>query len=493
MPKLPPLATESSEIATTSDARPEIKPSPHPAQNGASKMEPSHKPQSAKPRLAEQMKLMCGKPIEKGPPLVYKLPLKSVMKDKGKGISKCHIGSPDPTDQSPEKVIMVVGATGAGKSTLINGMANYVLGVEWEDDFRFKLITDESTLSQSHTQTNWVTSYTFLKMEGSPVPYTLTVIDTPGFGHTQGLKRDKEITSQIKQFFSISEKYGGIDHLDGIGLVTQATPGRLIPTHKYIFDSILAIFGKDIASSIYMMVTFADGGEPPVLAAVREAQIPFEKAFKFNNSALFTKAGEKDGEDAEDDEDFAQMFWKMGLKSIKKFFDSLSQMEPCKSLQLTKEVLREYQRLEANILRLENEIRKGLSHINVLQQEWIDNGHEEAMSGKTMADSTTSNLESRMQFISTNIQDCVQTIKQSLRHLDEIALKPNPLTKVEYIELLIQEEKDQAKGGWQQRVLSYEEIKQQAILLEAAVNEEEITKMLQKPYDKSCWEKFVFQ
>jgi len=43
------------------------------------------------------MKMMCGEPIEKGPPEVYKLPVKSVMKDKEKGIAKSHIGMPDPT------------------------------------------------------------------------------------------------------------------------------------------------------------------------------------------------------------------------------------------------------------------------------------------------------------------------------------------------------------------------------------------------------------
>ena len=48
------------------------------------------------------------------------------------------IGPPDPTAR--EKTIMLVGATGAGKSTLIEGMINYITDVSWEDEFRFSIL-----------------------------------------------------------------------------------------------------------------------------------------------------------------------------------------------------------------------------------------------------------------------------------------------------------------------------------------------------------------
>ena len=86
------------------------------------------------------------------------------------------------TSDVPHKIFMLVGATGVGKTTLINGMANYILGVQWDDDFRFKLIDEPNSQDQTKSQTSCITAYTFYKEKGSLLPYTLTVIDTPGFG-----------------------------------------------------------------------------------------------------------------------------------------------------------------------------------------------------------------------------------------------------------------------------------------------------------------------
>ena len=82
-------------------------------------------------------------------------------------IARQSIGKPNRIGRGEiEKVFMVVGATGAGKSTLVNGMVNYLLGVQWNDEFRFKIITEESKASQAHSQTQYITAYTFHPMNG---------------------------------------------------------------------------------------------------------------------------------------------------------------------------------------------------------------------------------------------------------------------------------------------------------------------------------------
>ncbi|PFX22219.1 Stonustoxin subunit alpha [Stylophora pistillata] len=458
-----------------------------------------------------------------------------------------------------EKVLMVVGATGAGKTTLINGMVNYILGVEWKDDFRYKLIVEDSGLSQANSQTKNITAYTFYPMEGSSIPYKFTIIDTPGFGDTEGLKRDKIITNQIKEFFSIPPP-NGIDHLDGIGFVTQASLARLTPPQEYIFDSVLSIFGNDVSKNIFMMLTFADGQHPPVLDAIKKANIPCDKYFKFNNSALFA-------ENTETEEGFDAMFWKMGFRSFQNFFTQFAKSESV-SLRLTKEVLKERDQLQNLFERLNPQITMGLNKIEEMRQEelilqyhekeietnkefvytvdvtkphqvdlkgtgrhtttclrcnytchkdcaiaddrekrgclamdgsgnctvctvkcnWSEHRnlpyliefetvtetrtsddlkkkYETAVSGKSKVQGMIAQLEDFLQDVHSRVMTMIYQAQQSLYRLDEIALKPNPLTQVQYLELLIESEKNEAKPGWRQRVEYYEEAKRQAEIL----------------------------
>ena len=52
----------------------------------------------------------------------------------------------------------------------------------------------------------------------------------------------------------------------------------------------------------------------------------------------------------------------------------------------------------------------------------------------------------------------IEQITACIKRLNEIALKPNPLTEIEYLDLLIQSEEIEAKPGWQRRVKQYQGI-----------------------------------
>lgn len=310
---------------------------------------------------------ICAKPeiLElKGNLTIYKPELTKTLDG---NIKKLELGSPS-SDIKLEKVIMLLGATGSGKTTLINGLVNYLFGVQWDDPFRFKLITEPHSSNQAKSQTTHISCYTLYHQSGFKVPYNLTIIDTPGFGDVSGIDRDKEITGQIKDLFT-TPGLQGIDHLDAVGFVASSSLPRLTPTQQYIFDQILRIFGKDMADNIFMLLTFCDGQKPQVLSGIEEAKIPYKQYFKFNNSALYADSKIDNSEEASYGfSGFDAMFWEMGAKSFEYFLDVLRRT-PTKSLTLTKDVLTERESLEVAIAGIRVGIQTGLNKLEQLRME----------------------------------------------------------------------------------------------------------------------------
>lgn len=64
-----------------------------------------------------------------------------------------------------EKTIMLVGATGSGKSTLVDGIVNYVMGVSFDDPFRFTLVQLEEEEKKLHNQVFFFKVLFSLKVE----------------------------------------------------------------------------------------------------------------------------------------------------------------------------------------------------------------------------------------------------------------------------------------------------------------------------------------
>uniref|UniRef100_A0A3P9C968 Septin-type G domain-containing protein n=1 Tax=Maylandia zebra TaxID=106582 RepID=A0A3P9C968_9CICH len=493
------------------------------------------------------------KKIKSDSPSVYQLPLTAVHMSMH-GCRKFNFGN---ETQGQNRTIMLLGATGSGKSTLIDGMINYIVGVEWEDSFRFKLINEDQSKSQAHSQTSEVTVYKINHQDRFKIPFSLTIIDTPGFGDTRGIERDREITEQLRNLFSSSH---GVSEIDAVCFVAQAAQVRST-TQKYVFDSVLSIFGKDVAENIRVLVTSVDGQRPPVLDAVKASGVPLPTAddglpvhFKFNNSALFAHNRSSQNDDTvdedEEEENFGQMFWEMSTNNMKSFFDSVK-VTQAKSLKQTNEVLNQRRqheivgqawwklsRLRSVGLRELNETTKKLREfeaqinknenaefeVTVMNPKQEDAGNfstnckkckftchypcpvkkdaaenccaamdsngcctvcpskcswEEHVSekkkweykedtrkqsvrelkesigvtdDKMTAEALVKKLES---VFSDKLPDVTELAKMSCKcedTLKQIALKPDPLSTSEYIDMLIEEEKSEANPGWEKRV-----------------------------------------
>ncbi|XP_028328906.1 uncharacterized protein LOC114479436 [Gouania willdenowi] len=549
-------------------------------------------------RLAEYLKHI-GKIINSNLPPTFKIPLE----EDDMEIDGCRKFIFGKESMRQKRTIMLLGATGSGKTTLINGMINYIVGVGWQDEFRFRLVIEDQLKSQAHSQTSEVTVYEINHQEGFEVPYSLTIVDTPGFGDTRGVSRDKEITEQIRRLFT---SLNGVSEIDAVCFVTQASLARLTATQRYVFDSVLSIFGKDVAENIQMLVTFADGKQPPVLEAINVSGVPcpknelgFPVHFKFNNSALFANNRKRSiNEDSEEDDSFDEMFWKMGSKSMEKFFAALGKMNT-KSLLMTKEVLKERKQLETAIEGLQPQVRAGLAKLEeikstkekIKEHETVMTSNENFEMEVDVIKAVKTQLTQKGVYI-TNCQICSMTChfpcaikndgekrgcasmnsagrcnvcpgkciwnvhfnqtykwdyvsvkeKQTLQELkskyenatkekltvqglierqeeeilllqdmmvslmdqssscitrlQEIALRPNPLTTPEYIELLIEGENSERKPGYQARIQSLEAMKERAKLISKVACRDRLTKTPeellaenQEKMEKKSWSK----
>lgn len=270
-------------------------------------------------------------------------------------------------DVAKQAVILVVGQTGAGKSTQIDGMLNYLLDVKWEENIRFKVVDELQTVTKESlqtggaaSQTDAITAYKIPAVKGSPVHSNVTIVDTPGFGDTRGLHFDHKIVDQMKKFFHDMSEH--VDILTGVCFVAPASAARLTESQQYVWNAILGLFGKDIVDNILLCFTFADGEKPQALEAVRAGGIPMRAFFKFNNSALFV-----DPNGSETDA-VSKMFWDMGKKNMSDFFHSLSGMDP-KSLHLSKQVMSEREQLEVTLENLGPQVKLTLGYANSLQQQ----------------------------------------------------------------------------------------------------------------------------
>ena len=298
--------------------------------------------------------------MKDGNATIYKL-RHEIEKELASGVVELTMKTPETPAilQQNEKVIMVVGATGTGKSTLINRMINYILGVKYTDEFRFQLVIEKDT-PQTESQTKIITKYV---LHGSTFNYKLSIIDTPGFGDTTGEEEDRKTTEKIQSLF----QSGTIVSLDAICFVTKYGNVRLTDFEKYVFKKVTNIFGKDVGPNVFVMATCCDDiydenneiDPAPVLEAFKKLEIPYHTSFPFTNKNIYKKPVE--GKKL----NYCTNQWETSTISFNLFFEELNTTTTPVSLTLTNEVLmRQHNIIHVRMPEFVRNLKQSIENIN---------------------------------------------------------------------------------------------------------------------------------
>ncbi|XP_068220810.1 uncharacterized protein [Palaemon carinicauda] len=208
---------------------------------------------------------------------------------------------------SPKSIIFL-GASGSGKTMLINFIANYYMGKKKADD---ALIHVETT-----SQTTGITAYTFYSSESETA---LTVIDTPGLNDSSGAEVRDHVQTLKTFLANVSSK--GFD-IHAIGFVVQAHLVRLTSSERLVMDYVSTIFGQRVSEHLLTLVTFADNQDtPPVIEAMANYGVKFKLFMKFNNSTLSNN-------EADEIDDLDRAYWKVCWKNWKKCLKTLNALPP---------------------------------------------------------------------------------------------------------------------------------------------------------------------
>ena len=185
-------------------------------------------------------------------------------------------------EDDKSKVILLVGKTGDGKSTFINALVNIYMGVKIEDKFRYLLI-NEDTSNQTKSVTKDITICNIRAKKGFNYP-PLKVVDTPGFGDTEGIEEDQK---HINLFQNVFENQ--LLSVNCICFIVKGADTRVDFHQNYVFNCIMNLFAENVKDNFIVGVTnfipYKKNDLPNIIASClsRENSFYYQNILKKDN------------------------------------------------------------------------------------------------------------------------------------------------------------------------------------------------------------------
>ncbi|PFX30532.1 uncharacterized protein LOC111323450 [Stylophora pistillata] len=250
--------------------------------------------------------------------------------------------------------ILILGETGVGKSTWINGIANYAKHESLQDamndpDFTvlipsrftftneigeeiniaFGAADDNEVLSSGQSATQFPQEY---RLETNTTIFYL--IDTPGIGDCRGIKKDKENFENILSFLTCYEK------INAVVVLLKPNNARLTVAFKFCVLELLTHLHKSLVSNIMFAFTnsrgtfYRPGDSLPVLKKLLddnsiEIDVSPSNYFCFDNEAFRFLACHKSGINfTSEDIDLYSKSWVKSCDTTCRLFERVKSMTP---------------------------------------------------------------------------------------------------------------------------------------------------------------------
>ena len=331
------------------------------------------------------------------------------------------------TKEEEEKaiILMLVGEEGSGKTTILNTYINYLMGIKYEDNFRYVLKFERFNIFKDTSHLSEIIIYNIKTPDGT----IIKIIDIPGFGDVKGIENDIKITQKIKRI--ILDK---LNSITCICFIAKSNQSRLTINTKMMLNSILDLFADDVKNNFIFMLTFCDGGKPQYLSILQNMElfkeiIPNTCFYKFNNSGIF----EKDIEDK-----YNSFFYNLSMRSFEEITQRIKELKKI-SLNKSKKILNEKQNLEKNVVIFQESLNKCIEKIK---------GDKKGLT----------------EFYN-HCNDIQGLIIKEINIIKEIGLNKNVFASTNSIDSLIENESNQRMPGWKKRIEGLNLLKNQKNLL----------------------------
>ena len=216
---------------------------------------------------------------------------------------------------------MLIGQNGTGKSTCIDAICNFVFDTTWEETTRFHLVKDaiQKYAHDRRQSKEWMTIYTINHGDSIQVPFTLNVIDTPGFGTLDAIEECAHFLEQMSTLKSLENS--AFSPLNAICFVFNSSSCRQFDDQTYIIDYVQSFFTKEISDNLILLETFPNPKRYHVYETILQSRITLKgDIIECDNSLLFSSSNQsshcKDGVSC-------NTHWNMGKERFIIFLKSL--------------------------------------------------------------------------------------------------------------------------------------------------------------------------